>query len=328
MIRCFMILTEKQILDLSFGSVKKFVKDGLVHFQKCTDKQVSAWYKIRQDLGGRAEATTGVKLDFVTDGDKLVFSFIKGRKVEVYIDNLFRGQFLMDEYRAKNAKVEIPITDTLGKPYGEARVTVYFPAHDEPGVIDYFEVSNATFVKPHKHDIKFLFIGDSITQGWETMTDTLSYAQKTTRFFNAESVINGVGGAIFAEETFDSIDFAPDVVILAYGTNDFGYWKSADEMLSHIKGYMSLVAKEYAGKKLFAISPVWRRDYDRICDTGTFPEARDRVISVAKELGFTHIDGLKMIPPIADYFTDNVHPNELGFAFYSDNLIAELKKYL
>ncbi|MBO7187772.1 MAG: SGNH/GDSL hydrolase family protein [Clostridia bacterium] len=323
-----MVISYEEIVKISFGSINTTIADDGVHFAKCTPNQVAEWYKIRHDLGERAEATTGVKLDFYTDGDAVVFSFAKGRKVEVYIDNLFRGQFLMDEYRAKNEKVKIAITDSIGGALDKKRVTIYFPAHDEPGVIDYLEIENATKVTPYQHALKMLFIGDSITQGWETMTDTLSYAQKVSRHFDAESVINGIGGAIFAERTFAPIDFEPDVVILSYGTNDFGYWQSGEEMSTKIREYMSLIKKEYDGKKIFAISPIWRTDYDVVLKTGTFKQTRERVKNIAESFGFIHIDGLKMIPPFKEYFTDNVHPNEMGFAFYAENLIMQLKKYL
>lgn len=323
-----MILTSEQILSVSFGAVVKYVKGGDVHFQKCTDKQVKAWDNIRADLGERARATTGVKLDFYTDGKKLKFAFKKGRRVEVYIDNLFRGQFLMDEYRAQNKVVEMDIADTLGDPYDKARVTIYFPAHDEPGVIDFIEIDGATFVEPYKHTQKFLIIGDSITQGWESYTDTISYAQRVTRHFDAESVINGIGGAIFDDSTFDSIDFDPDVVILAYGTNDFGYYKNGKDMQENVEKFMALISNEYKGKKIFVISPVWRTDGNVVRESGTFKEARARVINTALKFGFIHIDGLKLIPPLKEYFTDNVHPNELGFSFYAENLIMQLKKYI
>ena len=324
----FMILNAIQIKSVAFGYVDSKIKDGLLYLQKCTDAQISAWYNIRQDLGERAEATTGIKLDFYTDGDAIEFSFIKGRKVEVYIDNLFRGQYLMDEYRNSGKRVCIPLKDTIGNSYDKVRVTVYFPAHDEQGVIDYFEVKNATYIERYNHSIKVLFIGDSITQGWATMTDTFSYAQRLTRYLDAESVINGVGGAMFAESTFDSIDFDPDVVILSYGTNDVGFWQNGDEMLSHIKTYMSLVKKQYQGKKIFAISPIWRTDFAATFKTGTFAEGRARVKAVAEELGFVHVDGLKLVPPSAEYFFDHVHPNEQGFSFYAENLFIELKKHL
>ncbi len=323
-----MILTAEQIKSVAFGFVKSQIKDGLVYFQKCTDEQISAWYKIRQDLGERAEATTGIKLDFFTDGDAIEFSFIKGRKVEIYVDNLYRGQHLMDEYRTNGTRVIVPLKDTIGNSYDKVRVTVYFPAHDEQGVIDYFEVKNATYIERYQHSLKMLFIGDSITQGWATMTDTFSYAQRLTRYLDAESVIHGVGGAMFAKSTFASIDFCPDIVILSYGTNDLGFWKSGEEMLDNVRAYMSLVKKEYDGKKIFVISPIWRTDFDRVFDTGTFDEGRARVKTVAEEFGFIHIDGLKLVPPNAEYFFDHVHPNEQGFSFYAENLYIQLKKYL
>ena len=48
--------------------------------------------------------------------------------------------------------------------------------------------------------------------------------------------------------------------------------------------------------------------------------------AVARELGMTVVVGEKMIPPLANLFIDNVHPNDVGFAFYAHNLIRELSK--
>ena len=76
-----------------------------------------------------------------------------------------------------------------------------------------------------------LFIGDSITQGWNSYYDTLSYAWRVSLYFNANSIINGIGGAFYEPQTFDVPDFDPDTVIVALGTNDFSKFKTTDEML-------------------------------------------------------------------------------------------------
>jgi len=171
-------------------------------------------------------------------------------------------------------------------------------------------------------------IGDSITQGWNSKYDTFSYAYRVTRFFNANSVIQGIGGAFYHEDTFDSIDFAPDIVTVAYGTNDFNRYSTYDEFRAHVKAHLALIAKEYSGKKIFVLSPIWRSDL-HTRPMGTFDGARQIVIDEAESLGLIHIDGLKLVPPMKEFFADaHLHPNDEGFSQYAENLIKEMQKYL
>jgi hypothetical protein len=60
-----------------------------------------------------------------------------------------------------------------------------------------------------------------------------------------------------------------------------------------------------------------------------FAACRDVVISEAEKRGLIHIDGLTLVPPVPALFADKVlHPNDLGFSIYSENLIKALQKCL
>ena len=203
-----------------------------------------------------------------------------------------------------------------------------FPSHDDGGVLEWIKLDDGATVTPHCYDCKMLFIGDSITQGWASRYDSLSYAWRVTRHFNADSVIQGIGGAYFHESCFDSINYAPDMVLIAYGTNDFGHFKTYDEFRGHVTAHLSLIAKEYADKKIFVLSPIWRDKRDGK-SMGTFEGCRAIVEEEAEKLNLTHIDGLTLVPPIPEFFGDAyLHPNDEGFALYAENLIMALEKHL
>lgn len=309
-----MRLTLEQIRSVTIGALSVTEQEDGVHFQKCTQKQIDAWSVLNQTLGERAQATAGIRLDFQTDSRRLSFRATVGNKFELYINGVFRKQFLLNEMGGR-AEAE------LSNGEGQAWVTLYFPAH-ENGVLDFVELDDGAMVVPHRFDRKILFIGDSITQGWAASYDGFSYANRVSRFFNAESVIQGIGGAYFHESTFDRIDFDPDWVIVAYGTNDFGHYATLEELRAHASAFLKLVAKEYDGKRLIYISPIWREKQEK--PMGSFRECREALIDEATKLKFEHIDGLSLVPSDPTFFTDGLHPDNFGFSLYAESLCRQL----
>ena len=131
------------------------------------------------------------------------------------------------------------ITKSIQLDGNEHRITLYLPAHGI-GILGAVEIEDGATLRPHTYDRKMLFIGDSITQGWDSTWDSLSYANHVTRFFNAYSVIQGIGGAKYHDTTFDeAIDFEPDVVIIAYGTNDWTTYKTMEEARARAEAYLN-----------------------------------------------------------------------------------------
>ncbi len=318
-----MRLTFEQIKEITVGSVKTEVIDGGIHFNKCSDRQIAAWYDQKEPLGDRSRATTGIRLDFHTNSQSLSFRALDGRNYELFIDNLLNKKFSLNNGDTAFAELRAP----LGEKKEQYHVSLVLPCHS-PAVLEYVEVDDNAFVRPHRFDCKMLFIGDSITQGCAAIYDGYSFAYRVSRFFNANSVIQGIGGAYFHENCFDSIDFDPDYVFVAYGTNDFGHYHTYEEFCKHAEAHLALIAKEYSNKKIFVISPIWRGKRDGKA-MGTFEGCRRIVIDIAKKFGMIHIDGLSLVPPIPDMFIEDcLHPNDMGFSLYAENLIRELLRYI
>lgn len=319
-----MRLTTEQIKSVTFGALSVEEQADGLHFHKCTKKQETAFAAFNSGFFERAKTTTGVCLDFHTTSKHLAFSASSGRKFEVYLNNLLRRQFDFDVLRPEGRCAELDLTDVLGDKVDEIRVTLVFPSHSI-GVLEFVELDDGATIVPHTFDRKILFLGDSITQGWDSKYDSFSYAWRVSRFFNAESVVQGIGGAFFHETVFDTVDFDPDTVIVALGTNDFSKCHTMEELRTHASAYLSMVAKTYAKKQVFVISPIWRAD--QVKEVGTFFEAREVLVEEIKRAGLSHIDGLTLVPPMEEFMADaRLHPNDLGFSLYAENLIAQMIK--
>ena len=192
------------------------------------------------------------------------------------------------------------------------------------------ELEDGAAITPHKFDCKVLFFGDSITEGWEATWHSLSYAYHVSRFLNAESIIQGIGGAVYHMTTFDEeMAFEPDIVIVAYGTNDWKNYKTLEEAKEHCCKFLDQLVAKYGDKKLFGISPIWRADNANDTDMGSFASC---VSSIKEEIinhGLILIDGETLTPRLTDFYSDGyLHPDAKGHGVYAVNLITQLQKHL
>ena len=315
-----MRLSNNDIKKLTFGAVRCEETDKGLQFFKCTKKQTDAWYAIKEALGERSEKPTGVRIDFHTDSKSFILE--GSGTFEVLINGIYRST----EELGDHGCVTVDICDALGNVLDDARITLIFHSHSRT-FIKSLALDEGSYVKPHEFDTKILFIGDSITQGWDSGYSFLSYAWRVSDFFNANSVIHAVGGGIFHESIFDSIDFDPDTVIIAFGTNDFGFYQTIDELKANTSAFMSRIAEAYKGKKIFYVSPIWRERREK--PMGSFQECRKALVEEADKQGFIHVDGLDLVPPIPEFYADKeIHPNALGFGLYAENLIKEMLKHM
>lgn len=321
-----MKLSLEQIQAISAGVLNVWEEDGVFHFAKCTRKVIDAWYELDRTLGFRAESTAGVRLDFHTNSKFFAFTpQVKGyyERYEVYVDNLLSYYTSTNEDFKDCARKEIALD---GK---EHRITLYLPGH-EIGCLEAVEIEDGATFEPHKFDKKMFFIGDSITQGWESTWDSLSYAHNVSRFFNANSVIQGVGGAYAHETLFDTeMDFDADIVVVAFGTNDWNYYKTLEEGREQYKRFLDLVVEKYGDKKVFGISPIWRDDYETDPAMGSFESCCDYVKEEIKAHNMILIEGETLVPPRPEFFIEDVlHPNTAGFGLYALNLASQMMKHL
>ncbi len=311
-VRYDMKLNLEQIKNLTVGAVDiEQTADGL-HFYKMQKCQVEAFYALSDILGFRAKTTTGIRLDFETDSEFLAFDVKSGTRFEYLIDGVYQGTVKIGD--DKRAKIEIP---------APCRVTLVFPSH-EIGVIDNVELSDGASAVRHAFDKKVLFIGDSITQGWNSGIDTLSYAYRTSFALNYDSIIQGVGGAYFHASTFADSGFDPEVVTVAYGTNDVNHFKTKDEMVEQLRLYLGMVKETYKQSKIYAISPIWVSGGSEEKRMGNLWECYQLIADEIVKCGIEHIRGLDLVSHERLYFADDLHPNKDGFGEYARNLVAIL----
>ncbi len=308
-----MKLSLEQIKDLTVGAVDVEQTDDGIHFYKMKKCQVEAFYALSEILGFRAKTTTGVRLDFETDSKFFAFEVKSGTKFEYLIDGAYQGTVAIGD--DKSARIEL---------HAPCRVTLVFPSH-EIGVIDNVELSDGASASRHVFDKKVLFIGDSITQGWNSGIDTLSYAYRTSLSLNYDSVIQGVGGAFYHASTFADSGFDPDVVIVAYGTNDVSHFKTKDEMVEQLRAYLGMVKETYKPSKIYAISPIWVSGGSEEKRMGNLWECYALIADEIEKCGARHIRGLDLVPHERRFFADDLHPNADGFAEYAGNLVEILK---
>lgn len=311
-----MKLSIEQIKSVTVGALQIYEETDGIHFCKMIPAQVTEYAQLHPSFHGRALSTTGIRLDFHTDATFLKYVPATDGRYEIKID----GLLINDEKSDAGKEVEIPLGD--GE---EHRVTLHLPSHGTPGVLSRVELSDGATLTPHRFDCKMLFLGDSITQGWNSGIDTLSYAALVSDHFNAESVIQGVGGACFSASTLVPLDFDPDTVVVAYGTNDSGK-ESLAQIEQGCRDYLEKLVTLYPRERIRVITPVWCLNYDTPRPYGHVSLVGDTIRAVAESLSLTVIDGGKMIPRIPSMMADNLHPNALGFSLYAHNLIKALSE--
>lgn len=312
-----MNLNYDEIKKISFGAAEITKNDDGIYFHKCSEAQRSAWNKISPDLGMRAATTTGITLDFHTNSSRVSFT-VCGEKFDLSVDGVLTQHLVFDSSRRQE------IVQTLS---GDThRVTLSFPGHSV-GILHDVILDDGAIFSPHKFDCKMLFCGDSITQGWDTKFDLLSYARRTSAYFNAESIINGIGGAMYVPATFQNINFDPDMVFIAYGTNDYYAYPDFDIFAKNMREYLSLVKQTYSKKRVFVILPIWRFDLEESA-VRNFDKYRGEIRSAAEELNFTIIDGYNAVPHLPDFYADTVHPNDLGYSLFAEYVIKTVNQSL
>lgn len=313
-----MRLSYKQIESITVGAMQIWENIDGVHFCKMTPAQLDAYSLIDGFIYGNAKTSTGVRLDFWTDSPWVKFRPTVTGKYEVKVDGT-----LTDHRHAtadEDTLVDVSNDEKLH------RVTIHLPGHNVTAGIKLLEIADGSVARPHEFSRKFLFLGDSITQGWNSDIETLSYAYQVSDHFNAESVIQGVGGSFFEATTLDRGEFEPDTVFVAFGTNDARRFHSLDAIYLRCEDYIKKVFKLFPEAQLYVITPIWCGDFDTIqLPYGHVREVNATIADAAHQFGITVIDGLQMIPHEMTYFADDLHPNTEGFCVYAENLIRALE---
>lgn len=324
-----MKLTLDQVRSMTHGALSVTEENGIFTFRRFTDYQADL-YETINDFRVKVPATSGVRLEFITDAQKFSFDYkinIASSRRFYYFDVFVDG--VMMQHFGHEGLCEAASTITVKLPEGSHRVAIYLPCLAK-ATLSNLTLDDGATLEPVKKSRRLLCFGDSITQGYDAKYSSQTYANLLADKLDAEMVDQGIGGEIFRPALIDpDMDFEPDIITVAYGTNDWS-GQEHDRTVQCANEFYAKLRATYPRAKIFAITPIWRADDDRVTKVGTFAEGVQIVVDAASaQKDVVIVDGVKMIPHLPEVCSDKyLHPNDYGFKFYANALYAAIKPHL
>lgn len=319
----------EQLRPVFTGAASFAENSGYLKLCRYTKKQMD-FYKNTSDRNYlRAGASAGIILDFQTDSANISFNCktVRASSLQMgYIDVYVDGKLRLHEGKTDSDENEV-IIDLKMAP-GTKRVTIYFPCLFSAQIKD-FMIDDDAYIEKVEKELKIMFFGDSITQGYISEYPSLTYANLLGNRFNAEIINQAIGGEFFDSNHLNHIpSFEPDLIVVAYGTND---WNGEKDILSNAKEYFDRLTSLYPKAKIVDILPIWRTDIYTKNESKkyTFNTARNYIKSVCENYkNVTVFDGIDYVPHFQSFYFDHVHPNELGFSYYANALEHALRNLI
>ena len=326
-----MILNLTQIQSITKGAVRIEEIDGAVQFHRFNREQEELYRQTNADFYKKSFATSGVRLEFITDSPTLSMevrvSASSSRKFFSH-DITVNGTLISAFGSQASATGTYAHTCALGD--GTKTVCIYFP-WSVCSLLTKLELADGSTLTPVAKSRRMLIYGDSITQGYDATLTSQAYATRLTDLLDAEAINRGIGGERFFPALAEaSGELSPDVITVAYGTNDWSKSDSYETFATACADFYGTLSRLYPTAKIFAITPIWRKDGDRITNVGEFSITAKTIKEVAATLSnVVAIDGYDFVPHDSAYFYDlRLHPNDEGFAHYVEHLYAEIQKYI
>ena len=329
-----MKLDFEQIKSITTGAVRIEKEGDFVAFYRFTKEQSELYRKTSDYFYQRTLAPAGVRFVFKTNSKTLrlvlkaakctsrsYFSFdvcVDGKPIG-HIDN-FSHMNLPHNYTEIEFELgEFSKDFLLGD--GEKTVCVYFPWSVRP-LIKNVEVDDGSYIEPANQKKKLLVFGDSITQGYDALRPSGRYASIIADKLGFEEINKGIGGEVFFPELVRLPEsFTPDLIIVAYGSNDWSK-KTEEDFKSRCKDFYTSLAELYPDTKIFALTPVWRKDYLGYREFGLFENVEKGIKEAVCHIKNVEvIHGFDLVPHDEKFYADfRLHPNDEGYVHYADNL--------
>ena len=320
-------------MRLSANSLKKLVK-GACYFE--TERGYLTAFRFSKKqldmtrVEGYNEAwqnrvlfSGGIRLEFKTDAERISLDYKlyigdcsidkRSKTLDVWVDGVLYSVAAIEQLKGKL---------TLDLPAGEKQVSIYLPNYYQ------FFIKNFTVEGKYKSvkdkGQRVLVIGDSITNGFGSTFSSGSYFNELQRLTGYNMLNQGIGGYRCEPGDLIYVDgFMPDKIITFLGTN----WYNCPDQYDYEKAtveYYEKLTELYKGKKIIAISPIWR-------DDGVERERFDWCRSIVKREcqrheNITFVDGHTLVPNVEECFCDKIHPNEYGCLLLAQGIYKIIKK--
>ncbi|MFI3213540.1 MAG: SGNH/GDSL hydrolase family protein [Eubacteriales bacterium] len=268
----------------------------------------------------RAYIPAGIRFSFYTESDNVNMRF--------RLFNFIRPQASFSLMENDEMMEEIIVTDQMErvdicyrkKNKGQVKIDLYLP-HMVAVSLMKFDVNDAISVP--KKEKTLLSFGDSITQGAGCEICARSYTNQLSIELGMELYNKGVGGYIFDADSIERT-VEPDIITIAYGTNDFSRWHDLEKTISDARKYCAKIKELFPDVPVYMMTPLWRADLlDE--EKTLFHQFTKALLTVAEEFQFPSVAGEESIPHEEVLFDDKVHPLAAGCDFVAKALLKIMK---
>ncbi len=328
-----MKLSLEQIRSIAKGCARVVSEEGKIRLLRFTEAQEKMYFEASKEFYNKTFSTAGVRLEFITNSRTMSLKVDVSRSTsrtffnhDILVDGEKRYVLGADLGNSPDTHMTLEGSYALGD--GEKRVCVYFPWSVQSELIS-LKLDEGSSLVPVEHSRRILLFGDSITHGYNAASPCESYASLLTDVLNAEGCNKGIGGEVFRPELSALADeYTPDIITVAYGTNDWS-GRSKQDFDSACEDFYKNLSALYPTAKIFALAPIWRGNADKTTGVGTFEYVAKKLAAVAESLpNVTFINCIDFVPHDPEMFVPDVlHPNSLGFSHYAKALTEEIKKH-
>ncbi len=333
-----MKLSVEKIREISTGAVRVFEENGAVELSRFSKDESELYKSKNPDHYMKSLASSGMRLSFKTDSETLFIcaemSLGSSRKYfsfDVFVNGKCIGH--LDNFSDVKlpplfSVVKLPLGEyskkfELGK--GVKEVTVYLPWSTKTSIKE-ISVDDGAFVEAVKRDKKLIAYGDSITQGYDALRPSNRYVARLCDAIGAEETNKAIGGECFYPSLAAlACGEEPDIVTVSYGTNDWNYL-TLEKFKERSREFFENIRKSYPNAKIFAISPIWRKDGVEERPFGKFETVHGHIGEAVEGLGIELVYGYDLVPEDPSLFGDlRLHPRDEGFEYYANNLLKKLE---
>ncbi len=328
-----MNLTYEQIRSAFVGACRTVKTEKGIQPFRFTEEEQALYATTPSELTYHIKtfSSAGIRLEFVTDSESLVFgAFVNAASSNFshcQFDILINGK-LFANIDVSNIENRLRVELALGE--GEKTVAIYFP-WAASAVLEDLALDDGASFAPCPRKRKMLMYGDSITQGYHCFHPSRSYASRLADALGADAINKGIGGEQFRPALAELADpsLSPDLITVAYGTNDWAVrCTDFEELKQNSQAFLTTLSKAYPRAAITVITPIWREDLERRrSDMPPFVAVDEWLTSVADALpNASVVHGLDLVPHDPSFYHDRyLHPNDDGFAHYCNNLIEQMK---
>ncbi|RKN76012.1 SGNH/GDSL hydrolase family protein [Paenibacillus ginsengarvi] len=308
-------------------------EDGGLWPIRFTEAQFDA-YRSSEARHIRSLCASGAMIDIVTDSATLTFDYSIGGAARnwLYFDLYIDGMFVQSSGQApitdKQGTFHVDLTNFCGTSADKRHVSLYLPHLVEMTLFN-IQLSAGASAEPAAPRAKnLLALGDSITQGMDAKRPAAAYPLLVAQALDMHVLNHGVGGYVFNASSIDpTMSYQPDLITVAYGTNDWNSYQTIDALREACIAYMDKLTQTYPGVPVLFLTPIWRKDWNEPKPMGTFAQLCTILGDIAASYAQVRVlDGLKLVPHQLLFMGDGVHPNDEGFQYMASGIVRAIEE--